>query len=123
MPLGERGRAGRPVNVEVRQPELGDEGSRRDRREPVGLLADGAVIRYEQALMEQLCGLLLERHASEELVDPVLDRETWVLVRVELAVSVQVSERGSVGVHAPAGSRLLALGVEQARHLQAPSSA
>ena len=74
VPLGERDGPGCPVDVEVGQAHFRDQSLCRDRREPFGFLADGAVVGHEQALMEELCGLLLERHAGEEVGDPILDR-------------------------------------------------
>ena len=103
VPLGQRSWPRPPVDVEVGQAEL-DETTRRDLGDRVGLVADRAVVRHDQTLMEELRGLLLERHSRHEVVDAILDRPARILVGVELAVVVQVAERHSVRGNAPASS-------------------
>ena len=96
--------AGRPVDVEVRQAELCDEGSRRDRREsrrarrrrrrrPARAGPDGRAARPSPRASSARAGRR-----------PGPRPGGGILVRVERPVAVQVAERGPVRRHAPAAS-------------------
>ena len=91
VPFGRPSRIGRRVDVEVVEVELGDEarrGAAAEHRVAVSQLALG---RDEDRRVEHQPRLLLERHLREQVVHPLLDRPPRILVRVELAVPVEVA--------------------------------
>jgi hypothetical protein len=91
VPLGRPSRVGCRVDVEVVEVALGDEprgAVPTEHRRAVEQLAVGA---DEDRRVEHQARLLLERHAGQEIVDPLLDRQPRILVRVELAVAVEVA--------------------------------
>ena len=91
VPFGHPSRVGRRIDVEMVEVELCDEarrGAAAEHRRAIEQLALGP---DEDRRVEHQPRLLLERHLSEQVVDPLLDRPPRILVRVELAVPVEVA--------------------------------
>ena len=96
VPLGRPAGIRRRIDVEMVEVALGDEPRRAVAAEDGRAVQQLSVAADEDRRVEHQTGLLLERHARQEVVDALLDRPPRILVRIELPVAVEVAHAPTV---------------------------